>query len=96
MAKNPSKLDRKLNEFSRAAFLTPEGRPKSAAFLYGFLLSVLYGLIYIGIYILFGFLLGQLWPEGSLAAILLHYLATALVGSGICLAACLFLKGPRR
>lgn len=96
MARKQSTLEKKINEYARVTFLTKDGKPKSAVWLYAFMLSILFAVIYVAIYLGSGFLLGKLWPDGSVWAILLQYLATAVIGSGLCLLFCLFMKGPRR
>ena len=96
MAAKQSRLEKKINEFARVTFLTEDGKPKSAVWLYAFLLSILFAVFYLAVYLGAGFLLGRIWPDGSVWAIVLQYLATAVIGSGLCLAFCLFLKGPRR
>jgi hypothetical protein len=96
MARKQSTFEKKANEFARVTFLDKDGRPKSAAYLYGFMLSLLFGVIYVGVYLGAGFLLGKAWPDGSVWAILLQYLATAVLGTGICLLSLLIFKGPRR
>ena len=68
MAKKQSSLDRKINEFSRVTFLDETGRPKSAAWLYSFLLAILYALLYIAVFIGSGLLLGR-WMPASLLVI---------------------------
>ncbi|MBR3178781.1 MAG: hypothetical protein IKF49_04645 [Clostridia bacterium] len=85
MAKKQSSLDRKINEFSRVTFLDENGRPKSAAWLYSFLLAILYALLYIAVFIGAGFLLGR-WMPASLLAIPFQYILTAVIGSIPCVA----------
>ena len=96
MARKQSNLDKKFNEFARVTFLTEDGKPKSAVWLYAFMLSILFAVLYLAVYLGSGFLLGKLWPEGSVTAILLQYLITAVIGSGLCLLSALIFKGPRR
>lgn len=96
MARKQSNLENKINEFARVTFLTKDGKPKSAVWLYAFMLSILFAVIYLAVYLGSGFLLGKLWPEGSVHAILLQYLITAVIGSGLCLLSALIFKGPRR
>ena len=60
MAKKPDKLDRKFTEFSRVTFLDENGRPKSAAWLYSFMLGLLYAILYAAVFIGTGLLLGKL------------------------------------
>lgn len=52
MAKERSKLQRKIDSFSRALFLDENGKPKSATFLYSFLLALLYAAIDAAAYLL--------------------------------------------
>lgn len=96
MARKQSNFEKKVNEFARVTFLTKDGKPKSAVWLYAFMLSILFALFYLAIYLVSGFLLGKVWPDGSVLAILLQYLATAAIGSGLCLLSVLIFKGPRR
>lgn len=46
MAKEQSKLSKKIDSICRVLFLTEEGKPKSATLLYSFCLSLLFVLIY--------------------------------------------------
>ena len=85
MAKKQSKLDRKVNEYSRVLFLDENGRPKSAAWLYSFLLGLLYAIVYAAVFIGSGLLLGRI-ENASVAVILLQYLITAVIGSVPCVA----------
>ena len=96
MARKQSGFEKRINEFARVTFLTEDGKPKSAVWLYAFMLSILFAVFYLAVYLGAGMLLGKLWPDGSVAAILLQYLATAVVGSGLCLLFCLIFRGPRR
>ena len=96
MARKQSGFEKKINEFARVTFLTEDGKPKSAVWLYAFMLSILFAVFYLAIYLGSGLLLGKLWPDGSAWAILLQYLATAVIGSGLCLLSVLLFKGPRR
>jgi len=96
MARKQSNLEKKINEFARVTFLTKDGKPKSAVWLYAFMLSILFAVLYLAVYIGSGFLLGRIWPDGHVHAILLQYLITAVIGSGLCLLSCLLFKGPRR
>ena len=96
MAGKQSRIEKKVNEFARVTFLTEDGKPKSAVWLYAFMLSILFAVFYLAVYIGSGLLLGKLWPDGSVWAIVLQYLATAVIGSGLCLLFCLVFRGPRR
>ena len=96
MARKQSNFEKKVNEFARVTFLDKDGKPKSAVWLYAFMLAILFAVFYVAVYLGAGFLLGRIWPDGSTLAILLQYLATAVIGSGLCLLFCLFMKGPRR
>lgn len=96
MAKNKSTIERKIDAFSRAAFLDKDGKPKSAVWLYAFMLAVLFAVFYVAVHLGAGLLFGRILPEESFWTVLLHYLTTAIVGSALCLLFCLFLKGPRR
>ena len=96
MAAKQSRLEKKINEFARVTFLTEDGKPKSAVWLYAFLLSILFAVLYLAVYLGSGFLLGRIWPDASVWAILLQYLITAVIGSGLCLLSELIFRGPRR
>ena len=88
MAKKQSKLEHKLNEISRVAFLDENGRPKSAAWLYSFMIGLAFTVLYAVVFIGSGLLLSRLFDEASFGVIALQYLFTAVVGSipGILLA----------
>ena len=92
MARKQSNLEKKINEFARVTFLTKDGKPKSAVWLYAFMLSILFAVIYLAVYLGSGVLFGKLWPDGSVLAILLQYLITAMIGSGLCLLSALIFK----
>ena len=96
MAKKQSKLETKLNAFSRVTFLDENGRPKSSAWLYSFLLGLLFATIYAAVFIGSGILLARVFPNASFAILLLQYLMTALVGSIPGLLFSLFLKEDRK
>ena len=96
MARKQSTFERKVNEFARVTFLDKDGKPKSAVWLYAFLLAILFAVLYAAIYFGSGLLLGKVWPDGSVWAILLQDLITAAVGGAVCLLFCLIFKGPRR
>ena len=96
MAGKQSAFERKVNEFARVTFLDKDGKPKSAVWLYAFMLAILFAVLYAAVYLAAGFLLGRVWPDGSVWAIVLQYLLTAAVGGGLCLLSCLLFKGPRR
>ena len=51
MAKERSKLQRCVDSFTRSLFLDENGKPKSATFLYAFLLSLLFVAVYIAAYL---------------------------------------------
>ena len=87
MAAKQSKLQQKLDAFSRALFLDEHGKPKSAVLLYSFLLSILFSAIYIAAYFL---LLDPL--ESALSSLpvavrnVIQYLVPAVAGSIPCVA----------
>ena len=80
MAKSKSKLDQKLDAFARVTFLTEDGKPKSAVWLYAFLISLGIAVLTVALYLLLGFWLGQMMP-GSVGLIVLHALLSAALGS---------------
>ena len=92
MANKQSKLETKLNTFSRVTFLDENGRPKSSAWLYSFLLGLLFVLFYVVVYIGSGVLLAKVFHSDSFAILLLQYLLTALIGSIPGLLFSIFLK----
>ncbi len=81
MAKKQSKLETKFNEFSRVAFLDETGKPKSAVWLYSFLIGLLLAIFYAAVFIGSGLLLGRWFPEASLWILPVQYLLTAVIGS---------------
>lgn len=95
MTKQQSTLERKVNAFARVTFLDKDGKPKSAAWLYAFMLAILFAVIYTAIFIGSGLLFGSILPD-SVWAIVLQYLVTAVPGTLLCLTFCFFMKGPRR
>lgn len=95
MAKKQSKLDQKLDSFARAAFLGADGKPKSAVWLYAFLLAILFGLLYVAVYLVFGYLFGKN-TEAGLGTVVLHTLITAVVGSIPAVLLAVFLKEDRK
>lgn len=86
MAKERSKFQRKLDGFLRNLFFEENGRPKSAAFLYAFLLAILFVLVYLAAFLL---LLGPVERAFSHASVtvrnIAEYILPAVVGSGLCL-----------
>lgn len=80
MAKSKSKLDQKLDAFARVTFLTEDGRPKSAVWLYAFLISLGIAILTVALYLLLGFWLGAM-AAGSIGLIVLHAVLTAALGS---------------
>ena len=85
MAKERSKLQRWVDSFTRSLFLDENGKPKSATFLYAFLLALLFVAVYIAAYL---FLLDPLHEAFSGIPTfwqnVLQYLVPALVGSVPC------------
>lgn len=96
MAKKQSKLENKLNAISRAAFLDENGRPKSAVWLYSFMIGLVFVIFYAGVFIGSGLLLSRLFKEASFGIILLQYLITAVLGSAPGILLALFLKEDRK
>lgn len=86
MAKDRSKFQRKFDGFLRDLFFEENGKPKSAALLYAFLLAVLFLFVCAGSYLL---LLEPLEKAFSNASVvvrnIVEYTVPAIVGSGICL-----------
>ena len=91
MARKQSNLDRKIDAFARATFIGADGKPKSAAWLYAFLLAIGFGLLYVAVYLVFGFLLGKDGNAG-LGTVVLHALITAVLGSVPAVLLAVFLK----
>ena len=85
MAKERSKLQRRIDSFTRALFLDENGKPKSATFLYSFLLAVLFGAVYAAAYLLLLDPLNRAF--GDLPVFwqnVLQYLIPAIAGSVPC------------
>ncbi|MBQ3663743.1 MAG: hypothetical protein II914_06390 [Clostridia bacterium] len=80
MTKKQSNLDRKLDSFARVTFIGADGRPKSAVWLYAFMLSILFGLLFVAAYLAFGFLFGRN-ADAGIGTIVLHALVSAVAGS---------------
>ncbi len=95
MAKKQSKLDRKIDAFARAAFIGEDGKPKSAVWLYAFLLTIGFGLLYVLLYLVFGFLFGKNGDAGF-GTVVLHALVTAVLGSVPAVLLAVFLKAERK
>ena len=97
MAKERSKLQRRIDSFTRALFLDENGKPKSAAFLYSFLLAVLFAAIYAAAYLL---LLDPLHEAFSGLPVfwqnLLQYLIPALAGSVPCVLSIFLFRGEQK
>lgn len=85
MAKERSKLQRRIDAFTRVLFLDENGKPKSATFLYSFLLAILFGVIYAASYLLLLDVLNNAF--GALPVFwqnVLQFLIPAIVGSIPC------------
>ncbi len=86
MTAKRSKFQQRLDGILRGLFFEENGKPKSAALLYSFLLAILFVLIYVVCYLL---LLGPLESLFSGASVPVRngveYLIPALAGSGLCL-----------
>lgn len=95
MAKQKSNLDRKLDAFARVTFLGEDGRPKSAVWLYAFLLSIGFGIVYVAAYLGLGFLLGSS-GEAQLGTVVLHALLTAAVSGIPAVLLAVFLKEQKK
>ena len=97
MAKERSKLQRRIDSFTRALFLDENGKPKSATFLYSFLLAALFGVIYAAAFLL---LLDPL--ETAFAPLpvfwrnVLEYLIPALAGSVPCVLSIFLFRGENK
>lgn len=95
MAMKQSKFDRKLDLFARATFIGADGRPKSAAWLYAFMLAILFGLLYVAVYLVFGFLLGKN-TEAGIGTIFLHALLSSAASSIPAVLLAVFLKEEKK
>ncbi len=86
MAAKRTELQRKLDGLLKSLFFEENGKPKSAALLYSFLLAILFVLIYGAAYLLLlepiekGLADAPVWARN-----LAEYLLPALAGSGLCL-----------
>lgn len=86
MAAKRSDFQRKLDGVLRGLFFDENGRPRSAALLYSFLLAILFILIYGACYLLLlDPLEGALQGSSALWRNLAEYLVPALAGSALCL-----------
>ena len=86
MAKDRSKFQRKLDGFLRGLFFEENGKPKSAAFLYAFLLAVLFMFVCVLSFLLLLEPLEKAFAGASVTVRnIVEYTVPALVGSGICL-----------
>ncbi|MBQ5950918.1 MAG: hypothetical protein IJL66_02065 [Lachnospiraceae bacterium] len=86
MAKERSKFQRWVDGVLRSLFFEENGKPRSAAFLYSFLLALLFAFIYIAGYLLLVDPVEKLLSGASVAVRnAAEYLLPALVCSGICL-----------
>lgn len=95
MARKQSKLDQKLDSFARVTFLSPDGKPKSAVWLYAFMIAILFGLLFVAVYLVFGFLFGKTANAG-VGTIILHALISAVIGSIPAVLLAVFLKEDRK
>ena len=97
MAKERSKLQRWVDSFTRALFLDENGKPKSATFLYAFLLALLFVAVYIAAYL---FLLDPLHEAFSGIPMfwqnVLQYLIPALAGSVPCVLLMFAFRGENK
>jgi hypothetical protein len=97
MAKERSKLQRWVDSFTRALFLDENGKPKSATFLYAFLLALLFVAVYIAAYL---FLLDPLHEAFSgiptFLQNVLQYLVPALIGSVPCVLLIFLFRGENK
>ncbi len=97
MAKERSKLQRRIDSWTRALFLDENGKPKSAAFLYAFLLALLFGAVYAAAYLL---LLDPL--NRAFAGLptfwqnVLQYLLPAIAGSVPCVLSIFLFRGENK
>ena len=97
MAKERSKLQRWIDDVTRALFLDENGKPKSATFLYAFLLAIMYAGVYAAAYLL---LLDPLNNALSGLSVfwqnVLEYLIPALVGSVPCVLLIFAFRGENK
>ena len=97
MAKERSKLQRWVDSFTRALFLDENGKPKSATFLYAFLLALLFAGVYVAAYLL---LLDPLHEAFSGIPTfwqnVLQYLIPALAGSVPCVLLMFAFRGENK
>ena len=97
MAKERSKLQRWVDSFTRALFLDENGKPKSATFLYAFLLALLFAGVYVAAYLL---LLDPLHEAFSgiptFLQNVLQYLVPALIGSVPCVLLIFLFRGENK
>ena len=97
MAKERSKLQRRIDSFTRALFLDENGKPKSATFLYSFLLAILFGGIYAAAYLLLLDPLNNAFSGlSTFWQNVLEYLLPALVGSVPCVLSIFLFRGENK
>lgn len=95
MAKSKSRLDQKLDAFARVTFLGEDGKPKSAVWLYAFLIAIVIALVDVALYLGLGFLFGQN-ENAALWTVALHALAVAVLGAIPAVLLAVFLKEDRK
>ena len=85
MAKDQSKLSKKIDHICSVLFLTEEGKPKSAALLYSFCLSLLFIVIYFFSYFLLIDPLENLFADSSTQLrYVVQVIIPAIIGSVPC------------
>ena len=93
MAKEQSKLSRKIDQVCRTLFLTEEGKPKSASMLYSFCLGLLFIAVYITAYMLLIDVFEKAFAECSVTfRNLAETILPGLIGSIPCVALMFLLK----
>ena len=97
MAKERSKLQRWVDSFTRALFLDENGKPKSATFLYAFLLALLFAGVYLAAYLLLLDPLHDLFAAFSTFwQNVFEYLLPALSGSVPCVLLLFAFRGEKK
>jgi hypothetical protein len=97
MAKERSKLQRWVDSFTRALFLDENGKPKSATFLYAFLLALLFAGVYVAAYLLLLDPLHEVFSGiPTFWQNVLQYLIPALAGSVPCVLLMFAFRGENK
>lgn len=90
--KEQSKFSKKIDTICRALFLTEEGKPKSAAFLYSFCLAVLFFGIYLGADVACVAFLNEKFPEPTTWVNILQFALPGVAAAAVCVCFTFFFR----